>query len=96
VHVQRGALCDSRAVTLNLGTALAGKTFRLRFRVGTDAVHGAGGWEVDNVAFTGLVGTPFPTLVPDPGHCAALVQPPGSSTGDPVDPGNDAARRQRE
>ena len=32
-------------VTLDLGTALAGKTFRLRFRIGTDGGTGAPGWD---------------------------------------------------
>jgi hypothetical protein len=71
-------------VSLNLGTALAGKTFRLRFRVGSDTDTGAPGWDIDNVAFTGIVGTPFPTLIADPGHCRALAapMPTGDGTGD--------------
>ncbi|HEY0987647.1 MAG TPA: hypothetical protein VGD80_11375, partial [Kofleriaceae bacterium] len=75
-------------VTLNLGSALAGQTFRVRFRVGSDANTGAPGWEIDNVAFTGLAGTPFPTLVADAGHCGAPVAPgqPGGNGTDP-DPG---------
>jgi hypothetical protein len=59
-------------VTLTFGTMLANQTFQLRFRIGTDSTVGAAGWTIDNVAFTGLVGTPFPTLVPDTGHCAAV------------------------
>jgi len=68
-------------VTLNLGTQLAGQTFRLRFRQGSDLNTGAAGWEIDNLAFTGIVGKPFPALVPDPGHCNAIA-PTG-----PTDPG---------
>src|SRR6185503_733279 len=73
-------------VTLNLGTALSGRTFRIRFRLGSDVNSGAPGWELDNVAFTGLADTPFPTLVADAGHCFA---PPGSGQpgGNGTDPG---------
>jgi MYXO-CTERM domain-containing protein len=56
-------------VTLDLGTKLAGQTFQLRFRVATDGGTGAPGWEIDDVAFTGITGTPFPTLVADSGTC---------------------------
>lgn len=56
-------------VTLDLGTQLAGQTFQIRFRIATDSAAGAPGWEIDDVAFTGIVGTPFPTLVADSGSC---------------------------
>ena len=56
-------------VTLDLGTQLAGKTFQLRFRVVTDGGTSAPGWEIDDVAFTGIMGTPFPTLAADDGTC---------------------------
>jgi hypothetical protein len=62
-------------VTLDFGTKLAGKTFQLRFRVGSDTNTGAPGWAIDNVAFTGIVGTPFPTLVADTGACAGVDHP---------------------
>jgi len=54
----------SDSFTLFLGNRLAGKTFQLRFRVGTDSNTGAAGWQIDDIAFNGIVGTPFPTLVP--------------------------------
>jgi uncharacterized protein (TIGR03382 family) len=81
----------TETVALNLGTALAGQTFRIRFRVGSDSDTGAPGWEIDNVAFTGIVGTPFPTLVADAGHCVAGPAPgqPGGSGTDPGTPAND-------
>jgi hypothetical protein len=56
-------------VTLSLGTALSGQTFRLRFRAGSDTNTGAPGWEIDNLVFTGIVGTPFPSQVTDTGTC---------------------------
>ncbi|HEX5059604.1 MAG TPA: M36 family metallopeptidase, partial [Kofleriaceae bacterium] len=73
------------SVTLDLGTMLAGKTFQLRFRVVTDGGTGGAGWEINDVAFTGIVGTPFPTLVPDAGECAG----PGPDGGDMPDGGTD-------
>src|SRR5581483_11163994 len=59
-------------ITVNFGTSLAGKTFAVRFRVGSDDGTGGAGWEVDNVVFTGLTNTPFPTLVADGDHCAGI------------------------
>lgn len=56
-------------VALDFGTQLAGKTFQLRFRVASDAAAGAPGWQIDDVAVTGLVGTPFPTVIADAGSC---------------------------
>ena len=62
---------DTDQVTLDLGTHLAGMAFRLRFRVGSDSGVGAPGWEIDDVAFTGIVGTPFPSLVAHAGAACA-------------------------
>jgi hypothetical protein len=78
------------SVTLNFGTSLAGQTFRLRFRLGSDTNTGGPGWDIDNVAFSGIIGTPFPTLVADPGHCNAVV-PEGDEgdDGDVDEPGDD-------
>ena len=45
--------------TVDLGTTYQGKTVQVRFRVGTDPGSGAGGWDLDEIAFTGLAGTPF-------------------------------------
>ena len=56
-------------VTVDLGTALASQTFRIRFRIGTDSGTSADGWGIDDVRFTGIVGTPFPAQVPDDGDC---------------------------
>ena len=51
-------------VTLNLGTAYAHQTVRIRFRVGTDSYGGDPGWEVDNISVSGITNNPFVTLVP--------------------------------
>jgi large repetitive protein len=85
-----GAFPSTETVSLNLGTALAGRTFRIRFRIGSDNNTGAPGWEIDNIAFTGLLGTPFPTLVADAGHClngAPPDQPGGGGGGGGRNPG---------
>lgn len=55
--------------TIDLGTALADQTFYVRFRIGTDDATGAPGWDIDDVAFTGITGAPFPAQVADSGDC---------------------------
>jgi hypothetical protein len=73
----------TETVTLDFGTQLAGMTFKLRFRIATDGGVGAPGWEIDDVAFTGITGTPFPAQVADTGVCG--VMPPDGG----VEPGTD-------
>ena len=51
--------------TINLGTTYAGTTARIRFRAVSDSNSRADGWEVDNIAFTGIVNRPFPALLPN-------------------------------
>ncbi|MFP2933424.1 myxosortase-dependent M36 family metallopeptidase, partial [Pyxidicoccus sp. 3LG] len=58
------------ASTVNLGTAYAGKTVRIRFRIGADEAGGGFGWLVDDIAFTGLTDTPFTTLGANEGVCS--------------------------
>jgi fungalysin metallopeptidase (M36)/PA domain-containing protein len=65
-------------VTLDFGTQLAGKTFQLRFRIATDAGAGAPGWDIDDVAFTGIIGSPFPAQVTDTGSCTNPMPPDGN------------------
>ena len=60
---------ESDTVTLNLGTALAGQSVMVRFRIGTDAAVGAPGWTIDNLVFAGITNTPFTTVVPHAGNC---------------------------
>ncbi|MDQ4123101.1 MAG: M36 family metallopeptidase [Acidobacteriota bacterium] len=61
-------------VHVSLTQAIApGSTVQVRFRIGTDNAVGAGGWNVDNVAFTGVVETPFTALVADQSNCSAPV-----------------------
>jgi MYXO-CTERM domain-containing protein len=67
-------------VTVDLGTQYAGKSFKIRFRVGSDDAVGLKGWELDNFAFVGIASGPFPSVVTDPNSCTnrppVVQQPP--------------------
>jgi len=52
--------------TLNLGTTYANQDVMIRFRIGADAGGGAPGWDIDDIAITGITNTPFTLLVPQP------------------------------
>jgi hypothetical protein len=56
-------------ISLDLGMALADQTFRIRFRLGTDEATASEGWDIDDVALTGIEGTPFPAQLADDGVC---------------------------
>jgi hypothetical protein len=75
------------AVTLDFGTQLAGQTFLIRFRIGSDDAQGAGGWTIDNVAVTGITNTPFPALVANTGSCNGNGSDAGNGGGDDDDGG---------
>jgi MYXO-CTERM domain-containing protein len=69
-------------VTLDFGAALADQTFKLRFRIVTDAGVGAPGWEIDDIAVTGISNTPFPTQTAEDGSCGpGPDDPPGDEGG---------------
>lgn len=55
--------------TLNLGTAYAGKSVKLRFHQSTDDSLGGKGWEIDDIAFQGVINKPFTAVVSDPNTC---------------------------
>ncbi|MCP3142014.1 myxosortase-dependent M36 family metallopeptidase [Pyxidicoccus sp. QH1ED-7-1] len=55
--------------TLNLGTAYAGKTVQVRFRIGSDNFVAATGWVLDNISFSGITNTPFTKICADTGTC---------------------------
>lgn len=55
---------------VDLGTQYAGQTVRVRFRIGADDAAAAKGWEVDDIAFTGLSELPFTSVAPDPNTCS--------------------------
>ncbi len=52
-----------------------GSTVQVRFRIGSDSAAGASGWNVDNIAFTGVVETPFTVIAADTSNCSAPPNP---------------------
>lgn len=64
----------TETVYLNLKTALAGKTIKLRFRIGTDQAASDYGWEVDNIAFSGITNLPFGAVVEDSADVPTVYQ----------------------
>jgi hypothetical protein len=60
-------------VKLNLKAQLAGKTVKLRFRIGTDDAAGVEGWSIDNISFGGVTNTPFSTIVDNAKGCVPPV-----------------------
>jgi len=58
--------------TLNLGTAFAGQTVRIRFRIGTDAAAADVGWVIDNIAVQGITNLPFSAFVEDRARCRGV------------------------
>jgi hypothetical protein len=62
-----GAPCTT--VTLNPVAGYSNQNVMVRFRVGADESTGAPGWDIDDIAFSGLATTPFTALVPDAGVC---------------------------
>jgi Fungalysin metallopeptidase (M36) len=61
--------------TVNLGTTYAGKTVQIRFRGATDQGGGNVGWELDDLAFTGITNTPFTSRVGHRGLCGGNHAP---------------------
>jgi large repetitive protein len=54
--------------TVNLGTAFALKTVRIRFRAASDSNTGtSSGWEIDDVVFNNVTNLPFTRVAVDPG-----------------------------
>jgi hypothetical protein len=71
------------SVQVSLGTAWAGKTVRVRFRRAAELLDSRNFWEIDDVAFTGITNTPFPSLVPDRGRCRGRTLPVGTPAPSP-------------
>ncbi|MFO0758701.1 MAG: M36 family metallopeptidase [Byssovorax sp.] len=57
------------AASIDLGQSFAGKTVQVRFRIGTDDAAGEFGWEIDDLAFSGITNTPFTALAPNKMGC---------------------------
>ncbi len=65
---------------VDLGTTYAGKTVKIRFRIGADDAAAATGWEIDDLSFTGITNTPFPKVIGDRNACTN--RPPVAHAGD--------------
>ncbi|HEY0253992.1 MAG TPA: hypothetical protein VGC41_20825, partial [Kofleriaceae bacterium] len=76
---QNPSFPNADTVKVDFSDKLSGKSFKVRFHAASDEASGASGWTVDNVAFTGIAGKPFPIQVPnecghysdDDGCCSA-------------------------
>ena len=55
--------------TVNLGTAYAGQTVKIRFWVEGDFHYSAPGWRIDDVSFTGITNAPFIAVNAEAGSC---------------------------
>ena len=70
-------------VKLDLGTAYAGQTVKVRFRFGSDEGTASPGWDVDDIAFTGITNTPFTSRVADTTACGPAT-PDGDAGATPT------------
>jgi hypothetical protein len=61
---------DQVPVMLDLGMKLAGKTVKVRFRLGTDEGTSTAGWDIDDIAFGGITNSPFSKVVDNSGVCS--------------------------
>jgi len=57
------------ALSLDFGTRLAGQAVQLRFRIATASAFPASGWQLDDIAVSGITNTPFPGFVAEPTRC---------------------------
>lgn len=58
------------SVTVDLGTAYAGQTVQVRWRLGADEATGDFGWEVDSIQVNNITNQPFLELIADPNVCS--------------------------
>ena len=70
-----GGYPDYVTTTGNLGTTYAGKTVRLRFRVGTDPDVGGPGWDLDSLSISGITNQPFSARRNNSASCPLLPTP---------------------
>jgi MYXO-CTERM domain-containing protein len=73
--------------SLDFGMAFAGKTVKVRFRIGTDENAGDQGWDIDNISFGGpqfssLTNTPFGAITSNSGICSDGGTDGGTTTPD--------------
>lgn len=73
--------------TIDVGTAFAGQNVKVRFRFASDEGTASPGWDVDDIAFTGITNKPFTSRVADTTHpCGAA---PVDSDAGPIAPAAD-------
>ncbi|WP_169558684.1 M36 family metallopeptidase [Myxococcus stipitatus] len=65
---------DSDSVALDFGTHLSGSTVKLRFRLGSDVVFFAHGWELDNITVEGTTAAPFLARIEDASPCHPIAR----------------------
>ncbi|QSX77491.1 M36 family metallopeptidase [Agrilutibacter solisilvae] len=62
-----------RTISVNLGAMYQAQTVRVRFgslgTLNTAVISPNFGWQIDNIAFSGIDNTPFDALLDDPGPC---------------------------
>jgi hypothetical protein len=82
----------SDMVKIDMGTNLAGKSVRVRFRIGTDDAVGDVGWQIDDISFQGITNTPFPALIQNVNDCwppattsSSTSSASGAGGGAPID-----------
>ncbi len=56
-------------VTVDLGAAYDGQSVQVRFRAGADDNTASVGWEIDDLAFSGITNTPFTAVVAHQAIC---------------------------
>ncbi|TMQ28677.1 MAG: peptidase, partial [Deltaproteobacteria bacterium] len=56
-------------LTLDFGTQFAGQAVQLRFRLATETCCTASGWQIDDIAISGITNTPFPGFIAEPTRC---------------------------
>ena len=73
-YVAQSSFYPSLVTTnVNLGTAYAGQTVLVRFRLGADEAVSEHGWDIDNLTFNNLTSLPFFALVPETSPCSATA-----------------------
>jgi hypothetical protein len=61
--------------TLDFGSQYGGDTVLIRFRVASDAGTGSTGWDIDDIALTGVGQPPFDAVLPQSSTCSELSSP---------------------
>jgi hypothetical protein len=61
--------------TLDFGSQYGGDTVLLRFRVASDSGTASTGWDIDDIALTGVAEPPFDAVLPQSSTCSELPPP---------------------